>query len=172
MAPCATGATFKSTAVKTPVAVDAVITAEGRATCGRTLGISRTSTTDSDVSTAPASPNWTTDTLVAVESTAAVGASRATTTFVAAAVKGSVTCYAIVIAEDRAARLATLRGGSTLSAQAHGSTTSTTSAADSVGTEQTAATDDVPIAGTAVVVAAIQHAVRVNPVRCANRGSG
>jgi hypothetical protein len=172
VAPRTTGATLEAAAVKTAIAVDPVVAAEGCTARCRAFGVGRTRASQCDVSTAAIGAKWSTDSLRAVESAAALSAGGATSAFIAAAVQGTVTGYSIVFAEDRTASLAALASGGTLTTKSDAASTATTSATDTIDAAQTAAADDITIAPTAVVVTAVQHAVRVDPVRGADRGSG
>ena len=56
-----------------------------------------------------------------------------------------------------------------LAAETDGAATTTRGSADSVRAAQTAAADSVTVAPATVIVTAVQNAVGVNPVRCADR---
>ena len=171
MAPRATNATFKATTVETAISVDAIVAAEGYATSRRALGVRSARAADSDVSTSSAGTYWATNAFGAVESATALGPGTATTAFISAAVEGTVTGNPIVFAEDRATGLAAFAGGGALSAEPNSPATAAPGAADTIDAAQTTAADDIPVAPATVVVTAVQDAVRVDSVRCADRGS-
>ena len=169
MASRATRAPFKATTVETAIGVYAIVAAEGYASSRRALGVCRARAADSDVSTPSTGTYWATNALGAVESATALGSGTATTAFISAAVEGTVTGNPIVFAEDRATGLAAFAGRGTLPAEPDCPATAAACTADTTGTTQAAATNDVPITPTTVVMAAVQNAVRIDPVRCADR---
>ena len=171
MTPRATSATFKAATVKTAITVDAVVAAEGCAASRGALGIGGARAAEGDITAAPAGADRTTDTVSAVESATALGSSGATTALIPAAVPGAIAGYPIVVAEDSAAGLAALTRGGTLATKTDSPATAAGGAADTVCAAETAAADGVPITPTTVVVTAVQHAVGVDAVRCADSRS-
>jgi hypothetical protein len=171
VARCTTSATFEAATVEAAITLDAVAAAEGCATSRGALGIGGAGATERDISTASAGTDRTTDTIVAVESATALGSSGATTTFIPAAVQSTVAGYPVGVAEDSAAGLAALSRGGTLATKTDRPAGAAGGAADTICAAETAAADRVPIAPTTVVVTAVQSAVGVDAVRCADRGS-
>src|SRR5215211_5482760 len=141
------------------------------ATCRRALRVGRARSSEGNIATAAAGANRPTDALVAIESTTALRPGGAATTFVAAAVQSTITGNPVVIAENGASNLTAFAGLGALPAEADSSAFTAGGSTNTVSAEQTAAADSVPIARAAVVVAAIQDAVGVNPVGCAGRCS-
>ncbi|MBW3632093.1 MAG: hypothetical protein KY456_03595 [Chloroflexi bacterium] len=100
-----------------------------------------------------------------------MGASGATTTFIPAAVQGTITGYAVGVAEDGAASLAALARGGALPAKADRPASAAGGTADAVAAKQAAAAVSIHATPAAVVVTAVQNTIRVDPVRRANRSS-
>ena len=171
MAASAASAAFEAATVQTAVAFDAGVPTEGRSTDRRAFRVGRACATESDVSTAATAADRATDALTTIEPAAALGSSRAATTFIAAAVQRSIAGNAIVVAEDGPSGLAAFARTRALPAQADGPAVPAPGTADSTHAEQAATADGVPIAPAAAVVAAVEHAVGVDPVRGADRGS-
>lgn len=172
MATGAAGAALEAAAVQQSVAIDTVVAAEGSSANGGALRIGRARAAEGDIAAATAAADWLTDTAGTIESATALGSCRAATTLVTAAVERSIARDPIVIAEDRAPDLAAFARVGTLPAQPNGPAAATRGAADSVRAEQTTAADGIPIAPAAVVVAAVQGAVGIDPVRGTDRGPG
>ena len=172
MAASAAGAAFEAAAIETAVAINAVIAAEGGSADHGALRIGRTRPTEGDISATSASANRPTNTLITIKPATTLGSSGAAATLVAAAVQGTVTGDPVVIAEDGSSCLAAFSRLGALPAEPDGPTITTRGSAGPVRTAQTTAADGVSITRAAVVVAAVQDAVRVDPVRCADRGAG
>jgi hypothetical protein len=172
MAASAAGAAFEAAAIETAVAIDAVIAAEGSSADCRALGISRTGPAEGDISTAETACDRATDTPTTVEPAATLRSGRAAATLIAAAVQRTIAGNPVVIAEDRSSHLAAFAGMRALPTEPDGPATTTRGSAGSVGAEQPTAADGVPITPAAVVVAAVEDAIGVHPVRCADRGAG
>lgn len=170
MAASATGAALEAAAVETPVAVDAVITAEGRSADRRALRVGRARPTERDVSAAETATDRATDALTAVEAAATLGSGGAAAAFIAAAVQRTVAGDPVIVAENGSSHLAAFAGVGTLTAKSDGAATTSRGSADSIRAAQPAAADGVPVAPAAIVVAAVQDAIRVDPVRCADGG--
>jgi hypothetical protein len=164
------GAALEAATIKTAVAIDAVVAAEGGSTDCRALRIGRARPTKGDIATTQAASNGLTDATSAIEPAAALRSRGAATALVTAAVQRTIAGNPIVVAENRAARLAALARLGTLPTEPDGPAIATRSSADSVGAAQTTAADGVPITPAATVVTAVQDAVGVNPVRGADCG--
>ena len=170
MATSAAGAALEAAAVETAVAINAVIATEGRSTGCRALSIGRACPAEGDIAASSARADRATDTLGTIEPATTLGSRGAAAAFVATAVQRTIAGDPIVIAEDRSAHLAAFARMGTLSAEPDGPAVTTRGSTDSVRAAQPAATDRVSITPAAVVVAAVQDAVRVDPVRCADCG--
>jgi hypothetical protein len=164
MAASAAGATLEAAAIETAVAIDAIIAAERSSADRSALGIGRTRPAEGDISTAKTATNRATDTLTTVEPTTTLCSSRAATTFVAAAVQRTVAGDPVVIAEDGSSHLAAFAGLGALPTEPDGAAATTRGSASSVRAEQPTAADGVPITPAAVVVAAVEGAIGVDPV--------
>jgi hypothetical protein len=171
MAASAAGAALEAAAIEAAVAIDAIIAAEGSSADGSALGIGRARPAEGDVSTAETATDRATDTRTTVEPATTLGSSGAATTFVAAAVQGTIAGDPVVIAEDRSSHLTAFAGMRALPTKPDGPAAATRGSAGSVGTLQPTTADSVPITPAAVVVAAVEDAIRVDPVRSADRGS-
>jgi hypothetical protein len=170
MATGAAGAALEAAAIETAVTIDAVIAAERSSADRGALRIGRAGAAEGDIAAAPAAADWLTDATATIEPATTLRSSGAAPAFIAAAVQRTVTGDPIVIAEDRASDLAAFARVGALSAESDGPATTTRGAADSVRAEQTTAADGIPIAPAAVVVAAVEDAVGIDPVRGADRG--
>ena len=164
MPPCTTGAAFEAATVETAIAVDAVVSAEGCAACRGTFGIGSTRAAEGDITAASAGADRTTDTVCAVQSATALGAGRASTAFVPAAIEGTVAGYPVVLAEDRAPGLAALTRGGALATKTDGPATAAGGTADTICAAKPTAANRVPITPTSIVVTAVQNAVGVDGV--------
>ena len=171
MAASAAGAALEAAAIETAVAIDAIIAAERSSADGSALGIGRARPAEGDVSTAETATDRATDALTTVEPATTLGSSGAATTFVAAAVQRTIAGDPVVIAEDGSSHLAAFAGMGALPTEPDGAAATTRGSAGSVGAEQPTAADGVPITPAAVVVAAVEGAIGVDPVRSADRGS-
>ena len=137
----------------------------------RALRVGRARPSEGDIAAASAGANRLTDTLVTIEPATTLGSSGAATTLVAAAVQRTITGDPVVVAEDGSSYLAAFARLGALPAEPDGPAITARGSADTVRAEQTTAADGVSIARAAIVVAAVQDAVGVDPVRCADRGS-
>jgi hypothetical protein len=171
MTPGGAGAALEPAAVKTAVAIDAVVAAEGGSADRRALRVGRARPAEGDIAATQAAANWLTDALGTIETATALGSSRAATTLEAAAVQGTIAGDPIVVAENSASRLAAFAGVGALPTKSDGPAITTRGSADSVRAEQTTAADVVSITPAAAVVTAVQDAVEVDSVRGADRGS-
>jgi len=171
MATSAAGATLEAAAVETAVAINAVVAAEGGSTNRCALRVGRACAAEGDIAAPSAAANRLADTAGTIESAATLRSSGAATTLIAAAVESTVTGDPIVVTEDGPSRLAAFAGLGALAAETDGATTTTRGTADPVRAAQTAAADGVTITPAAVIVTAVQNAVGVNSVRCADRRS-
>jgi hypothetical protein len=167
----ATGAALEATTIETAVAIDTVATAEGRSADRGALRIGRTGATECDVSTAETATDRATDALTTIEAATTLGSGGAAATLVATAVQRSVTGDAIIVAEDGSSHLAAFARIGALPTESDGPAVTARGAADSARAAQAAAADGVAIAPAAVVVAAVEGAVGIDPVRCADRGA-
>ena len=169
MAAGAAGATLEAAAVETAVAIDAVVAAEGGSADRRALRVGRARPAEGDIAATSTATNRLTDTLGAIETATTLGSSRAATALIAAAVQRAIAGDPIVVAEDRASHLAAFARLGALPTEPDGAAAATRGSADSIRAEQTTAADGVSIARAAIVVAAVQDAVGVDPVRGADR---
>ena len=162
------GATLEAAAVETAVGVDAVVAAEGGSTDRRALCVSRARPADGDVATTEATTtNRLTDAASTIEPTATLRSSGAAATLIAAAVQRTIAGDSIVVAEDRAPYLAAFARLGALPTKPDGAAAAR-GPADSIRAEQTTAADLASIAPATIVVTAVQDAVEVDPVRCAD----
>ena len=169
MAAIAAGAAVEAAAVETPVTVDAIVAAERGSADRRALSVGRAGPAEGNIAATPAAANRSAHALGTIEPAAALGPGRAATALKAAAVQRPIAGDPIVVAENGSSNLAAFTRVGTLPAEPDGPTVTARGAADAIRTEQTTAADLVSIARTAIVVAAVEGAVRVNPVRCADR---
>jgi hypothetical protein len=163
------GAALEAATVETAVAVDAVVAAEGGSTDRRALRVSRARPAEGDVAaTEAATTNRLTDTASTIEPTATLGSSGAAATLITAAVQRTIAGDSIVVAEDRAPDLAAFARMSALPTEPDGAAAAARGSADPIRALQTTAADFVAIAPATIVVAAVQGAIEVDPIRCAN----
>jgi hypothetical protein len=165
----AAGATLEAAAVETAVAIDAVVAAEGGSADRRALRVGRTRPAEGDIAATPAATNWLTHALGTIEPATTLGPSRAATALIAAAVQRTVAGDPVVVAENRSAHLAAFAGMGALAPEPDGAAATARGSAGSIRAEQATAADGVAITRAAIVVAAVEDAVRVDPVRCADR---
>jgi len=158
------GAALEPAAVETAVTIDAVVAAEGGSADRRALPVRRARPADGDIAATQTAADRLTDAFCTIETATTLGPGRAATALIAAAVQGTIAGDPIVIAEDRSPHLAAFAGLSALPTEADGAATTTRSSADSIRAGQATAADDVAIARAAVVVAAVQDAVGVDPI--------
>jgi hypothetical protein len=170
MATGAAGAALEAAAIETAVTIDAVIAAEGSPADRGALRIGGAGAAEGDTAAAETTADWLTDAAGAVEPATTLRSGRTATTLKAAAVQRTVAGDPIVIAEDGATDLAAFARVGALPAEPNGPAATTRGAADSVRAEQTTAADDIPIAPAAVVVAAVEDAIGIDPVRGTDRG--
>jgi hypothetical protein len=170
MAPTAAATALEPAAVQRTIAIDAIVSTERRASDSRALGICRARATESDIPAAPAGAKRATDALVTIKSTATLRTGRAAAAFISAAIQRTIAGNPVVVTEHGAAGLTAFARCGALPTQADGPAVAASSAADAIDTEQTTAANDVPIAPAAIIVAAVQSAVGVDPIGCANRG--
>jgi hypothetical protein len=169
MATSATGAALETAAVETAVTFNAVVAAEGGAADRCALSVGGACAAEGDIAAPSAAANRLADAAAAIEPTAALRSGGAAAALIAAAVESTVTGDPIVVAEDGSSRLAAFARLGALPAETDGAATTTRGSADPVRAAQTAAADGVAVAPAAVIVTAVQNAVGVNPVRCADR---
>jgi len=165
MAACAASAALETAAVETTVGIDAVIAAEGGSANCRALRVSCARPTKGDIAAAQAATNRLTDAFSTIEPATTLGPSRAAAALIAAAVQRTIAGEPIVVAENRSSHLAAFAGLGALTTEPNGATAAASGSAGPVRTEQTTAADLVSIARAAIVMAAVQDAVRVDPVR-------
>ncbi len=170
MAAIAAGATLEAAAVETAVAINAVVAAEGSSADGGALRIGRARAAQGDIAAATAAAYRLTDAASAVESATTLRSSGAAATFITAAVQRTIAGDPVVIAEDGSSRLAAFARIGALPAEPDRPAVTTRGSADSVGAEQATTADGISITPAAAVVAAVQDAVGVDPVRGADRG--
>ena len=168
MAASAAGAALEAAAVETAVAVDAVVAAEVGSTDRRALRVSRARPAEGDVAAAEAATNRLTDTASTIEPTATLAASGATAALIAAAVEWTVAGNPIVVAEDRSSDLTAFTRTRALPSESDSAAATARGSAHSICAEQATAANDIARARAAIVVAAIQDAVGVDSVRCAD----
>ena len=167
MAAGAADAALEAAAVETAVAVDAVVAAEGCSADRRALRISRARPAESDVAATQADTNRLTDALRTIEPTATLGSSGAAAALKTAAVQRTIAGDPVVVAENRAPNLAAFACVGALATEPDGAAAARGSAGP-IRAELTTTADLVAIAPTAIVVATVQGAVEVDPVRCAD----
>jgi hypothetical protein len=163
------GATFETAAVETPVAIDAVVAAEGSPANRRALRVCRARPAEGDIAATQTAADRLANASGTIETATTLGSSRAAATFVAAAIQRTVAGDPVVIAEDRSSHLAAFARLGALPTESDGAATTTRGSADSIRADQATAADDVAITRAAIVVAAVQDAVGVDPVRRADR---
>jgi hypothetical protein len=159
------GAALEAAAVETAVGVDAVVAAEGGSTNRRALGVRCARPTKGDIAATEAATNWLTDALSTIEPATTLGPSGAAAALIAAAVQRTIAGDPIVVAENRSSHLAAFAGTGALTTKPDGATATAGGPAGPVRAEQASAANGVAVAGAAIVMAAVQDAVRVNPVR-------
>lgn len=164
------GAALETAAIETAVAIDTVVAAEGGSADGRALRVGRAGPAEGDIAATQAAADWLTDTSSAIEPAATLGSRGAAAALVTAAVQRTITGDPIVVTENGATRLAALARPGALPAKSDSPAITTRGSADAVGATQTTAANRVSIARAAVVVAAVQDAVGVDPVRGTDRG--
>jgi len=164
------GAALEAAAIETAVAIDAVVAAEGSSARSGAFRVGRAGPAEGNIAATSAAANRLTDSIRAIEPAATLGSRGATTTLIAAAVQSTITGDPIVVAENSASHLAAFASSGALPTEPDGPATSARGSADSVRAEQTAAADGVSITRAAIVVATVQDAIGVDPVRGANRG--
>ena len=170
MAPSGAGAALEAATVEIAVAIDAVVAAEGGSADSGAFPVGRARSAKGNIAAASAAANRLTDTLSAIEPTTTLGSCGAATALEAATVQRTITGDPIVVAEDRSSHLAAFAGMGALPTEPDGPASTPGGSADSIRAEQTTAADGVSIAPASVVVAAVQDAVGVEPVRGTDRG--
>ncbi len=171
MTASAAGAALEAAAIETAVAIDAVIAAERRSANRGALRIGCARATKGDVATAETATDRATDALTTIEPATTLGSSRAATTLITAAIQRTVARDPIVIAENGSSDLAAFARVGALPAEPDGPAVAARRTADSIRAAQPAATDRVSITPAAVVVAAVEDTIGVDPVRCTDRCS-
>ncbi|MDF2757395.1 MAG: hypothetical protein K0S99_26 [Thermomicrobiales bacterium] len=164
------GAALETAAIETAVAIDTVVAAEGCSADGRALRVSRAGPAKGDIAPTQAAADWLANTISAIDPAAALRSRGAATALVTAAVQRTISGDPVVVTENGAARLTALGRLGALPAEPYGPTITTRGSTDAVGATQTTAADGISIARAAVVVAAVQDAVGVDPIRGADRG--
>src|SRR5829696_9864231 len=164
------GAALETAAIETAVAIDTVVAAERGPSDGRAFRVGRACPAEGDIAATQAAANWLTDTISAIEPAAALRSRGAATALVTAAVQRTIRGDPVVVTENCPARLAALARLGALPAKSDSPAITTRGSADAIGATQTTAADGVSIARAAVVVAAVQDAVGVDPIRGADRG--
>jgi hypothetical protein len=162
---CSAGATLEAAAVETAIAVDAVVAAEGGSANRRALRVSRARPTKGNIAATQAATNRLTDALSTIEPATALGPSGAAAALIAAAVQRTIAGYPIVIAENCSSHLAAFAGKGALTTEPDGPTPTASGSANPICAEETSAADGVAVTGAAIVVAAVQDPVRVEPIR-------
>jgi hypothetical protein len=167
MAASTAGAAHEAAALETAVTIDAVVAAEGGTADRRALRVSRARPAEGDIAATEAATNRLTDTASAIEPTATLGSSGAAATLIAAAVQRTIAGDSIVVAENRSSDLGAFARMGALPTEPDGAAAASGSA-DPIRAGQTTAADLIAIAPATVVVAAVQDAVEVDPIRCAD----
>ncbi len=168
MAASTAGAALEAAAVETAVTIDAVVAAEGGTADRRALRVSRARPAEGDIAATEAATNRLTDTASAIEPTATLGSSGAAATLIAAAVQRTIAGDSIVVAENRSSDLGAFARMGALPTEPDGAATAASGSADPIRAEQTTAADLVAIAPATIIVATVQGAIEVDPVRCAD----
>ena len=171
MAASAACATLEAATVETAIAVDAVVAAEGGSADRRALRVGRARPAEGNIAATSAAADRLTDALSAIESAATLRSSGATAALIAAAIQRTVAGDPVVVAEDGSAHLAAFTRMGALPPEPNGPAVAARGSADSARAEEATAADGIAIARAASVVAAVEDAVGVDSVRCADRGA-